>query len=714
MNEPAQADNAAEDRGSILIVDDLPGQLLVLQTILADLGQDLVFARSGSEALREVLRREFAVILLDVNMPDIDGFETASLIRGYKRSAHTPIIFVTAYADEMQTARGYSLGAVDYILTPVVPEVLRSKVKVFVELHSMQRQLRRQANERIALAAAEAAQAAAEKNIARSNFLSNASRVLSASLDIEVGKRRLLELVVPQVADSAALLLQSDERRDARVSCCELEAARPIHTECGLDEIPAPVRSALSSAMGSGAASRDAMITPLRGRSVAVPLIIGERSMGALWVRLSTDDESEALLHELASHAALAFENARLYQSLQVEVAERQEAQALLQDANRRKDEFLAMLSHELRNPLAPIRNAAEVIRLYAAQDSKLSWATDVTERQVGHLTRLIDELLDVSRISQGKIVLQTQPLDLLEVISQSVETIRPIIDLRRHQLTLSLPKGPLYLRGDFARLSQVVSNLLHNAAKYTDDGGLIQLSVTVDQGEATIAVRDNGIGIEPGLLPKVFDLFEQGDRSLDRSQGGLGVGLTLAQRLVQLHNGRIAAASAGKGLGSEFRVVLPCLTEVKQGAAGEEAGDANAAVVTSGRRVLVVDDNVDAAQTVAVFLELAGHQVKAVTDGMVALACVPEYLPDVIVLDIGLPGIDGFQLAERFRASEHTKRALLIGVTGYGQDSDRARAREAGFDHYLIKPADPSQLARLIADWHVVPFGRHSPAVAK
>jgi len=714
MTGRTQEPRAAEERGGILIVDDLPAQLLVLQTILEDLGQDLVFARSGSDALREVLRREFAVILLDVNMPDMDGFETAALIRGYKRAAHTPIIFVTAYADEMQTSRGYALGAVDYILTPVVPEVLRSKVKVFVELHSMQRQLRRQSNERIALAAAEAAQVAAEKNIARSDFLSNASRVLSASLEIEVGKRRLLELVVPQVADSAALLLQSGDPGDVQVSCCVLNAGGPVFSQCAIEQLPPPIRDALSAAVRNRGAARDVAPPAQNRRAFAVPLIIGERPLGAMWVRLTVDGENESLLQELASHAAMAFENARLYQSLQGEVAERQQAQALLQDANRRKDEFLAMLSHELRNPLAPIRNAVEVIRLLAPSDSKLDWATDVTERQVNHLTRLIDELLDVSRISEGKIVLQTQPLDLLDVIAQSVETIRPFIDSRRHQLTKSIPEGALYLRGDFARLSQVVSNLLHNAAKYTDEGGAIELSVTIDRGEVTLAVRDNGIGIEAELLPKVFDLFEQGNRSLDRSQGGLGVGLTLAHRLVHLHNGRIEAFSAGPGLGSEFRVILPCLTEVKHAVSSEDCVPAKASSEKSCRRVLVVDDNVDAAQTVAIFLELAGHEVKAVTDGMQALESALEYRPDVIVLDIGLPGIDGFQVAQRLRNTEQTKGALLICVTGYGQDSDRQRAVEAGFDHHLVKPADPYELTRLIDDWRMAPVARPSLAAVR
>jgi CheY-like chemotaxis protein/two-component sensor histidine kinase len=351
------------------------------------------------------------------------------------------------------------------------------------------------------------------------------------------------------------------------------------------------------------------------------------------------------------------------------------------------------------------------VIRLVEPVDSKLGWAADVTERQVTHLARLIDELLDVSRISQGKIALQTQALDLLEVIRQAVETIRPFIDSRRHQLILSLPQGPLWLRGDSARLLQVVSNLLHNAAKYTDNGGTIRLSLTTNNGQANLTVADNGIGIDSDLLPRVFDLFEQGDRSLDRSQGGLGVGLTLVRRLVELHNGSIEAVSAGTGLGSEFRVTLPCLTEVSNVVSREVSLITGDGSRTDGRRVLVVDDNIDAVQTATVFLELAGHEVKAVTDATQALAIAPVFLPDVIVLDIGLPGIDGFQLARKLRNTEQTKGALLIGVTGYGQDADRQRAFEVGFDHYLVKPADPSELAGLIGTYSVGQTTRPSSA---
>jgi signal transduction histidine kinase len=703
----------AASRSSILVVDDLPEQLLVLETILMDLGQELVFARSGGEALREVLKREFAVILLDVNMPDIDGFETAELIRKYKRSAHTPIIFVTAYADEMQTAHGYSLGAVDYILAPVIPEVLRSKVKAFVDLNVMQRQLRRQADERVALASAEAARKAAEQITARSSFLSNASRVLSASLDIEIGKRKFLELTVPAIADTATLVLRNDDDSWDRALCCATDGGTALYgfSESGFEDLPLVTRDAFSRALTTGIkvalgrnggahshATSDSELAPMT-QAVIVPLMIAERSLGAMLVHLKDPRDSETILDELANRAAIAFENARLYRSLQTEIIERQQAETMLQETNQRKDEFLAMLSHELRNPLAPIRNAVEVIRMIASPDPKLAWATDVTERQVNHMTRLIEELLDVARISQGKIILQPEAIDLLQVAAHSVETVRPFIDSRRHTLTQEIPEGPVWLRGDFARLAQVISNLLNNAAKYTHEGGAIHLRISVEDGQAVVTVRDNGVGIEPGLLPSVFDLFKQGEQSLDRGQGGLGVGLTLAQRLVQLHNGRIEAASAGAGKGAEFSVLLPCLTEVKQSSSDPESSSA-AVGLTLNCRVLVVDDNWDAAETVAVLLELAGHEVKAVTDGQQALACAQVYAPEVVVLDIGLPIIDGYQVARQLRTIAQTRESLLIALTGYGQDIDRERAEDAGFDRHLVKPADPKELVRLIADW--------------
>jgi signal transduction histidine kinase/DNA-binding response OmpR family regulator len=710
-----------DEKSNILIVDDLPEKLLVFGTVLEDLGQNLVFVNSGSQALREVLNREFAVILLDVNMPDIDGFETAGLIRKYKRSAHTPIIFITAYADEIQTAKGYSLGAVDYILSPVVPDVLRSKVKVFVELHQMQRRVRRQADERIALVAAESARRVAEENNRRSNFLSQASRVLSGSLDVSVGARLLLELVVPEVAPLAVLQLIEEDKPLSQVIVAASRGGEPLAmVNAPAGALPQAMQDALQESMylkqrvtlqpsvlrrmSSEAFGLDG---PLALRSaVAVPLMIGERVLGMLVVGAEQAVPGHAArdwaaLEELASRAAIAFENAHLYRSLQSEIVERRAAEAELQAANQRKDEFLAMLSHELRNPLAPIRNALEVIRRVAPPDAKLNWAGEVMDRQVRHLTRLVEELLDVARISQGKIQLNKEPVDLAAVIAQSVETAQPFIDARGHTLSVRLPDTPVWMQGDFARLAQVVSNLLHNAAKYSDDGGRIQLELEVGDGEATIIVRDNGIGIDEALLPRIFDLFQQGTRSLDRIQGGLGVGLTLARRLVELHGGRVEASSAGPKQGAEFRVIIPCVSVVR-GSDIEAIRDA--ACPVRGRRILIVDDNQDAAESIAQYLQLEGHEVKTVGDGLLALACVPVFAPQIVVLDIGLPVLSGYEVAKRMRKMAPTQNALLVALTGYGQKEDKLRAVEARVDRHFVKPTDPRVLGELIAEWPQAP----------
>jgi CheY-like chemotaxis protein/two-component sensor histidine kinase len=302
-----------------------------------------------------------------------------------------------------------------------------------------------------------------------------------------------------------------------------------------------------------------------------------------------------------------------------------------------------------------------------------------------------------VARISQGKIQLNKEPVDLAAVIAQSVETAQPFIDARGHTLTVKLPDTPVWMQGDFARLSQVISNLLHNAAKYSEDGGRIQLELEVEDGKAQITVRDNGIGIDAALLPRIFDLFQQGARSLDRIQGGLGVGLTLARRLVELHGGRVEASSEGPKKGAEFRVTIPCVSVVGN---GEVDAVRAPAPPVHGRRILIVDDNQDAAESIAQYLQLEGHEVKTVGDGMQALACVPVFAPQIVVLDIGLPVLSGYEVAKRMRKMPTTAHALLIALTGYGQKEDQLRAMEAGFDRHFVKPTDPRVLVDLIAEW--------------
>jgi signal transduction histidine kinase len=673
-----------EEKSNILIVDDLPEKLLVFKTILEELDQNLIMVRSGSEALREILQREFAVILLDVNMPDIDGLETGRLIRQYKKSAHTPIIFITAYADEMQTAQGYSLGAVDYILSPVVPDVLRSKVRVFVDLYQMQQRTRAMAGEQVARARAEAARIAAEETTRRSNYLARASHELGASLEHELGMRRLLDLGVPEMADGAALVVDAETDRPLL-----FHKKGSIEALSDYGALPEPLRAALQRVVREG--------LPHEGDVVCYPLRTGERTLGAL--ALTSDRSSPDLVtfQELAARAAIALDNARLYQSLEREIVRSRAAEEQLQDASRRKDEFLAMLSHELRNPLAPIRNAVEVIRRLAPPDPKLTMARDVVDRQVSLLARLVEELLDVSRISQGKIALKREPVELSRIVSHSVETARPLIDARAQTLSVSVPPAPVWLSADFARLSQVVANLLNNAAKYTGEGGRIELTADAGEGEATISVRDNGTGIETALLPKVFDLFVQGDRALDRGQGGLGIGLTLVKRLVELHDGSVAVASEGPNRGSTFTVTLPCISAVEPQRPAPAVIPFKASSEVYGRRVLVVDDNVDAAESTAAFLRLEGHEVKAVHDGLQALASLKVFDPHVVVLDIGLPGLDGYAVARQLRERGDTNHVLLIALTGYGQKEDRARAAAAGFDYHYVKPADPREIQAAI-----------------
>lgn len=379
-----------------------------------------------------------------------------------------------------------------------------------------------------------------------------------------------------------------------------------------------------------------------------------------------------------------------------IDIAERKEMENALKEADRRKDEFLAMLAHELRNPLAPIRNAAQVLKLIGPTDANQRRAREVIERQTQHLTRLVDDLLEVSRITQGKVTLARAPLDLATIINRAVETSRPLIETRRHQLTVTPPPHPVRLEGDLTRLVQVVGNLLNNAAKYTDEGGHIRLETALENNEAVICVEDDGLGISADLLPHVFDLFTQADRSLDRSQGGLGIGLTLVRNLVELHGGRVGAYSEGPGHGSRFIVRLPALPAAAE--TETHAGtDEPAPAASRGLRVLLVEDSPDSAEMMAFVLKLGGHQAQIARDGAEALETAPVFLPQAVLCDIGLPGMDGYEVARRLRLQPAFAQTTLIALTGYGQEDARRRAKEAGFDHHLVKPVDPDVLISLL-----------------
>ena len=364
-------------------------------------------------------------------------------------------------------------------------------------------------------------------------------------------------------------------------------------------------------------------------------------------------------------------------------------------DAERTKDQFLAMLAHELRNPLAPIRNAVALLRARELDDPQARWATELIARQVEHLRRIVDDLLDVGRVTRGKIKLETRPVDLHEVVDRAVETSQPHLQRARQTLRVDVAPGPLPVLGDAARLTQVLSNVLINAAKYSEPGGSVHVTAVSDGAEHVVRVRDTGRGIAPGLLPHIFEPFVQGEQSLDRSEGGLGIGLTLAKQLIDLHDGTISARNLARG--AEFEIRLPARDAPAPDRPPRPAPavDANA---PRPHRVLVVDDNVDAADALVEVLRLDGHEARAALDGEQALRVADDLHPDVLLLDIGLPGIDGRELARRFRAREDTREALIVAVSGYGNPNDVEASAAAGFDLHLVKPVHPHAIEAAMA----------------
>jgi signal transduction histidine kinase len=573
---------SAEEKVNILLVDDQPARLLSYDAILSVLGQNLVHARSGTEALQRLMDMEFAAILLDVNMPGMDGFETAALIHQHPRFEKTPIIFVTAvHVTDFDRLKGYQLGAVDYVYVPVVAEILRGKVEVLVQLYLQRRQLER----------LNAQLARANDELARANAA-----------------------------------LQDEKAR-------ELEA--------------------LNSNLG-------------------------------------------------IANAELAQAN----RALKDEVAERIRAQEALEATDRRKDDFLAMLSHELRNPLAAIQGAIELMQRRPLDDPQLAWARDVVARQNRHLSRLIDDLLDVSRITRSKLTLHKETVELRDVATHAVETVRPLIQARRHNVTLRLVQHPLYVEGDSVRLAQVVSNLLANAAKYTPEGGHIELAVEPSPSagkypEARIRVKDNGCGISQEVLARLFEPSTHEERLNSGAHGGLGIGLIVVRGLVEMHGGVVEARSDGPMRGSEFVVRLPLVAPgltLKVEPTRDTGASATADAAVTALRILVVDDNQDSASSMTLLLELNGHEVCVANSGQAALELAAERKPDAILLDIGMPGMNGYEVARRLRQQPAFAETLLVAITGYGRASDLEQTQAAGFDHHLVKPIDYDKLQALLA----------------
>jgi PAS domain S-box-containing protein len=634
----------------ILLVDDEPANLLAMEAALQGLGEPLVRASSGEEAMRKLRDRDFAAVLLDLHMPGMDGIETARLIRAQKRSRETPILFVTADASELWAVEAYSMGAVDFIVKPFRAAPLLSKLEFFIELHRSRKELRE-----------------AEWKA--------------------VQDRRFLFAVLEAVED--AILACDPEGNLTLVN----HAAREFF---GLPE----------SGLPSGAWAQRPICYHPDGRAMARQEMPLERALHGEHVRLAevliripgTPDRpvlaSGQALHDQAGRMLGAVVSLHDV-SASREAALLRESREQLAQSDRRKTEFLATLAHELRNPLAPISNGLHLLRL-AGDDDGRQKAREMMDRQLRHLVHLVDDLLDIARISSNKVELRRERLELSSVLAGAMETSSTLVSANGHTLDVHLPDKSLCVYGDATRLAQIVSNLLNNAAKYTPHGGRIELSADAEDGHAVIRVKDTGIGIPQESLSKVFEMFTQIGRDAQRSQGGLGIGLALVKRLVELHGGTVDATSEGPGLGSTFVVRLPL---AQAGDAHKEAPLAHqSSEACSPFRVLVVDDNVDAAESLAALLEIKGHETRIAHDGETALRMASEFRPRVVFLDNGMPGKDGFQVAREIRAQDATRDAVLVALTGWGAQEDRARTRSAGFDHHLTKPAGLAAVESVLA----------------
>ena len=537
---------------NILMVDDQPAKLLAYEAMLKDLGENLIKATSAREALACLLHTDVAAVLMDVSMPEVDGFALAKVIREHPRCERTAIIFVSAiHMSDLDMVRGYETGAVDYVSVPVIPEILRAKIRVFLELHRKTAELRRLNNEL-------------------------ETRVKARTDDLEASLARLKE-------------------------------------------------------------------SEMRFR------LQGE----------------------------------------------------MLAQTDRRKDEFLAMLAHELRNPLAPIRTAVELLALAKDRPPEVEKIRNMIDRQVTHLVHLVDDLLDASRITRGKLVLSRGPVDLSVLIADAFESLCSSLKEGGHECVLDLPPGPIRLEADGVRLTQIVFNLVSNAIKFTPRGGKIALSVRCEGDRVEIRIRDSGRGMDAEELAHAFDMFYQGSRIAQGERSGLGLGLTLVKKLVEMHGGTIEAKSDGPGKGSEFVISLPLVAPGAQVIEAEKApqqASLEHVGPSQAHRILVADDNRDAVDSLARLLEMLGNEVETAYDGIAALNAFTRFKPDVALLDIGMPGIDGYAAAREIRAANNGHRVALIAMTGWGQAEDRRRAIEAGFDAHLVKPVSIDTLMQTLS----------------
>jgi len=686
----------------ILIVDDEPRNLDALEVMLEPLGCTLVRAHSADEALLAILRDEFGALILDIQMPGMSGIELATLVKQRNRSKDVPILFLTAHVShDEDILRGYGVGGVDYLSKPIKADVLRSKVAVFADLHRKTRALWA-LNEELQHQVAERERAEVTlqqvNQELESRVAERTAALAFANRSIKENEQRLRMAI-----DLAGIAPWEWDVRAPDAACTAGEARPGWSWDMRSHPLQwMPELMHLWALEPSHHTTYEDFHQRVHPEDVAV---IERQWQAALRDGQPFEQEFRLVLPTgdvrwiYSKGGAVRDEADRPLRMVgnNIDVTERKRADEALREADRHKSEFLAMLAHELRNPLAPVRTAAEVLRRFHADaGTPQLHAVDVIRRQVVLMTRLIDDLLDVSRIAQGKIALRRTTVDVTSVITQTAEACQSLFDEGGPCLSVHVPPGPLLADADPTRVAQVIENLLSNAAKFTPAGGHVRLAVESNPGEAVITVTDDGIGLDHDQIVRVFDRFVQVDTTLERARGGLGLGLTLVKTLVELHGGTVAVHSPGLGRGAEFVVRLrlnavDALPEAPP--APPEPADAG-----TRRRVLVVDDNRDSAFTLGQLLELGGHDVRLAYDGLEAVEVAASFLPDVVLLDIGLPKLNGYEAAQRMRALPSGPGILIAALTGWGQDSDRERTAESGFDLHLVKPADPEALMALIS----------------